>query len=185
MNIKTKRLLAYLIDSLIIFAVIFLLNLIFKNNNELLNINEMYFNGQISFNEYFEQYKVISHNIDKDDIIINIVNTLLIIVIFVVIPYFNNYQTIGQKILKIKFYKDTELKFEDLVNRAVIVNGLGYMIFMFIILYLTSDNLYFILINLFGFFQILVAIISGFMILYRKDKLGLQDLLTNTSVKEI
>ena len=185
MNIKVKRLLAYLIDSLIIFMILFLLNLMFKNNNELINIIEMYFDGQISFNEYFEQYKMIIHAIDKSDIIINIVNIILIIIMFVVIPYFNNHQTIGQKIMKIKFFKENNIKLEDLINRAVIINGLGYMLFMVIILYLTGDNLYFILINLFGFFQILVAIISAFMVLYRKDGLAIQDLLTNTKVKEI
>ena len=114
---------------------------------------------------------------------INIVGTLLIIVSFVIIPIINNNQTLGQKLLKIN--KNKPLRIDDLVGRAVIVNGLGYMIFMFIILYLTSDNIYFILINILGFFQILMIIINSFMVIYSKEKRGIADYFTNTRIEEI
>ena len=114
---------------------------------------------------------------------INIVGTLLIIVSFVIIPIINNNQTLGQKLLKIN--KNKPLRIDDLVGRAVIVNGLGYMIFMFIILYLTSDNIYFILINILGFFQILMIIINSFMVIYSKEKRGIADYFTDTRVEEI
>ncbi len=114
---------------------------------------------------------------------INIVGTLLIIVSFVIIPIINNNQTLGQKLLKIN--KNKPLRIDDLVGRAVIVNGLGYMIFMFIILYLTSDNIYFVLINILGFFQILMIIINSFMVIYSKEKRGIADYFTDTRVEEI
>ena len=114
---------------------------------------------------------------------INIIGTLLIIVSFVIIPIINNNQTLGQKLLKIN--KNKPLRIDDLVGRAVIVNGLGYMIFMFIILYLTSDNIYFILINILGFFQILMIIINSFMVIYSKEKRGIADYFTNTRIEEI
>ena len=114
---------------------------------------------------------------------INIVGTLLIIVSFVIIPIINNNQTLGQKLLKIN--KNKPLRIDDLVGRAVIVNGLGYMIFMFIILYLTSDNIYFILINILGFFQLLMIIINSFMVIYSKEKRGIADYFTDTRVEEI
>lgn len=114
---------------------------------------------------------------------INIIGTLLIIVSFVIIPIINNNQTLGQKLLKIN--KNKPLRIDDLVGRAVIVNGLGYMIFMFIILYLTSDNIYFVLINILGFFQILMIIINSFMVIYSKEKRGIADYFTNTRIEEI
>ena len=114
---------------------------------------------------------------------INIIGTLLIIVSFVIIPIINNNQTLGQKLLKIS--KNKPLRIDDLVGRAVIVNGLGYMIFMFIILYLTSDNIYFILINILGFFQLLMIIINSFMVIYSKEKRGIADYFTNTRIEEI
>ena len=78
-----------------------------------------------------------------------------------------------------------DIELEDYVGRAVIINGLGYMFFMFIILYLTNDNIYFILINLLGFFQILVVIINCFMVLYNKNKCGIADSFTKTRIEEI
>ena len=110
---------------------------------------------------------------------------MLIIVSFVIIPIINNNQTLGQKLLKIKISKNKPLRIDDLVGRAVIVNGLGYMIFMFIILYLTSDNIYFILINILGFFQLLMIIINSFMVIYSKEKRGIADYFTNTRIEEI
>ncbi len=188
MNIALKRFLAYLIDMLIIFILICLVKQLLPINKyeiEMNNLNESYIENKIDINEYFNKSKEITHNIDKNNIGINIINTILIIGSFVVIPFINNGQTIGQKLLKIKIIKDKNIQLEDYVGRAVIINGLGYMFFMFIILYLTNDNMYFILINLLGFFQILVVIINAFMVLYSKSKCGIADNFTNTRIEEI
>ena len=172
MNIAFKRFFAYLIDMLIIFIIICLIKQFLPVNKyeiELNNLNEVYFEQKIEINEYFNEVQTITHNIDKTNLGINIINTILIVVSFVIIPFISKGQTIGQKLLKIKIVKD-DIKLEDYVGRAVIINGLGYMFFMFIILYLTNDNIYFILINLLGFFQILVVIINCFMVLYNMHK---------------
>ena len=48
-----------------------------------------------------------------------------------------------------------------------------------------KDNYrYFTIENILGIMQIIVVIISGFMVLYKKDNLGLHDILTKTVVKE-
>ena len=187
MSIAFKRFFAYLIDVLIIFIIISLVKQILPINKyeiELNNLNELYLEQKIGLTEYFNDIPTITHNIDKSNIGINIINTILIIISFIIIPFINKGQTIGQKILKIKILKD-DIKLEDYVGRAVIINGLGYMFFMFIILYLTNDNIYFILINLLGFFQILVVIINCFMVLYSKNKCGIADKFTNTRIEEI
>ena len=186
MNIASKRFLAYILDMFMIFIILFLLKSLMPVNKyeiELSNLNESYLEQKIDVNEYINNLKIITHNIDKENIEINIVGTLLIIVSFVIIPIINNNQTLGQKLLKIS--KNKPLRIDDLVGRAVIVNGLGYMIFMFIILYLTSDNIYFVLINILGFFQILMIIINSFMVIYSKEKRGIADYFTNTRIEEI
>ena len=187
MNIAFKRFFAYLIDMLIIFIIICLIKQFLPVNKyeiELNNLNEVYFEQKIEINEYFNEVQTITHNIDKTNLGINIINTILIVVSFVIIPFISKGQTIGQKLLKIKIAKD-DIKLEDYVGRAVIINGLGYMFFMFIILYLTNDSIYFILINLLGFFQILVVIINCFMVLYNKNKCGIADSFTKTRIEEI
>ena len=188
MNIASKRFLAYILDMFMIFIILFLLKSLMPVNKyeiELSNLNESYLEQKIDVNEYINNLKIITHNIDKENIEINIAGTLLIIVSFVIVPIINNNQTLGQKLLKIKINKNKPLRIDDLVGRAVIVNGLGYMIFMFIILYLTSDNIYFVLINILGFFQILMIIINSFMVIYSKEKRGIADYFTNTRIEEI
>ena len=188
MNIASKRFLAYILDMFMIFIILFLLKSLMPVNKyeiELSNLNESYLEQKIDVNEYINNLKIITLNIDKENIEINIAGTLLIIVSFVIVPIINNNQTLGQKLLKIKISKNKPLRIDDLVGRAVIVNGLGYMIFMFIILYLTSDNIYFILINILGFFQILMIIINSFMVIYSKEKRGIADYFTNTRIEEI
>ena len=187
MNIAFKRLLSYLIDMLIILIIVSLIKQFFPVNKyeiELNNLNENYFAQKIDINQYFTSIKTLTHNIDKNNIVINIVNTILLVVLFVIVPMISKGQTIGQKLLKLKIVKD-DIKLEDYVGRAVIINGLGYMFFMLIILYLTNDDIYFILINLLGFLQILVVIINGFMVLYSKDKCGIADKFTSTRIEEI
>ena len=188
MSIASKRFLAYILDMFMIFIILFLLKSLMPVNKyeiELSNLNESYLEQKIDVNEYINNLKIITHNIDKENIEINIAGTLLIIVSFVIVPIINNNQTLGQKLLKIKISKNKPLRIDDLVGRAVIVNGLGYMIFMFIILYLTSDNIYFILINILGFFQILMIIINSFMVIYSKEKRGIADRFTGTIIKKV
>ena len=170
----------------IIALALFLLKQVIPTNKyeiELNNLNEDLLEEKISYEDYFNQFKVLTHNIDKTNIGINIVNTVLLIVIFIVVPFVNNGTTIGQKLLKIKIIKDSGLQLEDLVGRAVIINGLGYMFFMFIILYLLPSNAYFIAITLLGLFQIIVVIVNAFMVLYSKDKKGIADKFTNTRIE--
>lgn len=186
MNIAGRRFFAYLIDMFIIALALFLLKQVIPTNKyeiELNNLNEDLLEEKISYEDYFNQFKVLTHNIDKTNIGINVVNTVLLIVIFIVVPFVNNGTTIGQKLLKIKSIKDSGLQLEDLVGRAVIINGLGYMFFMFIILYLLPSNFYFIAITLLGLFQIIVVIVNAFMVLYSKDKKGIADKFTNTRIE--
>lgn len=186
MNIAGRRMLAYIIDMVLIFFIVSLVKLALPVNQyeiEMNNLNENYLEQKIEIDEYFDEAIIITHNIDKSNLVINIINTFLIIIFFIIIPFITKGQTIGQKIFKIKIVKN-DIKLEDYVGRAVVINGLGYMLLMLIILYLTDDNVYFVLINLLGFFQILVVIINAFMVLYSKNKLGIADKFTNTKIKK-
>ena len=179
MNIVSKRLLSYLLDMFIIFIILFLIKQLFPVNKyeiELNNLNELYIEKKIDSDIYLNQFVSITHNIDKQNFGINLIGAFLIIINFVIIPL------IGQKLFKIKI-KKKNLEIKDLCGRAVIINGLGYLLFMFIILFVATNKIYFILINLLGFFQILVVIVNAFMVLYYKE--GIADKSTNTRIEEI
>ena len=185
MNIVGKRFLAYLLDMLIIFIILFFIKQLFPINEyeiELANLNELYVEKKIDSSIYFNQFKTIIHNIDKENFEINLFGMFLIIISFIIIPFLNKGQTIGQKILKIRIIKNN-LTIRDLCGRAVIINGLGYLLFMSVILFIATNQIYFILINLLGIFQILVVIMNVFMLLYYKE--GIADKFTNTRIEEI
>lgn len=187
MKISTRRLLSYLIDMGILLLIMILLKSIWWQNPyeiELANKNEQYLSEMITKEEYKISYTTLLHQIDKQDIGFNITTTVILGIWFIIIPHLNKGQTIGQKIMKVKTVGDP-LTLEQLVGRCVVINGLGYLLFMFIILYFTNDNIYQILINIFAFFQIIVVITHGFMVLYKKDYLGLADVITKTRIEEI
>ena len=185
MNIVVKRFLSYMIDMFIIFVIFYSVKQLLPVNSyeiELNNLNQLYIEKKIDNTIYFNQFEVITHNIDKTNFGINLFSAFLIIVNFIIIPFINNGQTIGQKLLRLKIKKQN-LSIEDLAGRAVVLNGLGYLFLMFIILFIATNRIYFVLINLLGFFQILVVIINAFMVLYYKE--GIADKITNTRIEEI
>ena len=181
-----KRFCAYLIDILIIFSLTFFIDTTFKNEYdlELSILNQRLFENRIDKKEYFESYKHLIHESDKKNIGVNIASTVIIMIFTVLIPYCMN-TTIGYKIFKLKIYSDNVLTKNDLIGRSVLLYGLGFMLFMFMILYIPNDNIYFILINLFSFLQLLVVIISAFMVLYSYKHLSIADRFTNTRIEEI
>lgn len=187
MKSSIKRLLAYMIDMGILLLIVLLLKWIWPMNPyeiELANKNDQYLHQTITETEYHDSYICLLHQIDKHDIGFNIITTIVLIIWFVIIPNLMHGQTVGQKIMNIQTV-GKPLTIEKLVGRSVITNGLGYLLFMFIILYITSDQVYYYLINFFAFFQIIVVFIHGFMVLYKKDCLGLADVLTKTRIEEI
>jgi len=188
MSIVIKRFLSYLIDMLIVFILVFFINKMLPNKYdvEIKNLNQQLYEEKIDNNEYFDNYKQLLHLHDKEDLWLNISTTILSICFFVLIPYYFG-QTIGQKIFKLKMVANDDDVFmlDDLIARSVVNNGLGYMIFMLLILYLVNDNIYFILINLLAFLQITVVIISVFMVLYSYKRLSIADKFTNTRIEEI
>ena len=177
-----KRLAAFIIDSIIVTMVFTLLtNFIPQSKNienlnkEMSEVSEKYLNEEITDLEYYNQYGILSHSLDKEMFLSTLLNFVLLIGVFVIVPYYNKGQTLGKKLLKIKLIKDEgELGINDLIIRNVITNGFAYTLIGLTIMFLVSDNAYFIT----------ISILSFFMVLYRHDKKGLQDIICKTSVIE-
>ncbi len=182
---KKKRFLALIIDIIILLIIFELINLFFINpyESELTTLKEKLINNKISYSAYLYNYININHNISKNNIYFNVIQIIIMSVYFILIPYINKGSTIGKLLFKIKVDKPN-LKITDLLIRSFIINGIGYLLIMTILLPLSNSLLYFTIENILGIMQIIVVIISGFMVLYKKDNLGLHDILTKTVVKE-
>ena len=86
--------------------------------------------------------------------------------------------------IKIKPKKE-KLTLTALIIRNIIVNGLGYTLLSIILLFIFPSNLYFIILSILGIIQFLLVITSCFMIIYRKDLRGLEDIFSQTNVVSI
>lgn len=188
-----KRLLAYLIDIVLIAIIVFLLGtLLPKNNNidilnkELNDTTDRYFSKQINFSVYFNQVALIFKDLDEARIMYSVINAILIFIYFIFVPYFFDGKTIGKKILKIKTVRNDKecLSLKNLVIKNMIDTGLMYMLFSLALIYILPSMSYFIFTLVLSILQISLMTISVFMIIKRKDKRGLNDILSGTKVIE-
>lgn len=185
-----KRGSAYVVDILIISIIVLIANMLFvpgnlaKISQDMNNTYDSYLKEEISFDEYFKTYSNLMHEYDKERVGFNILNTSLIIIFFIVVPYLNHGKTIGMMIFKIfiKSTDDRKLSIFKLTIRNSIINGLLYLILSIILVFIINGKLYFIFISILGILQILLAIYSGFMLIYRKDNCGLHDIASKTGV---
>ena len=191
MKIKTsKRFGAYLIDLLLLGLVLMVINFFIKQsdviptlNIDLANLNEQYLKNEISVNEYFNSYSSIIYRLDYERANQVGINILIILIYFVIIPVINKGKTFGLYIVGYKLSGvEKEVSINKLFIRNLISNGILYSLGSLFAVYLLKDTSYFICIIILGIIQILLVIISAFMITYRKDKKGLQDILSKTEI---
>lgn len=187
-----KRLLAYIIDFVILGMIISTMQLIIptsKNiqnlNQELLNTNEQYMNNEIDTKTYINQYSNISYTMDKDLFMTTLISTTISIVYFVVYPLYNKGQSIGKKLQKIRIIGDKELSGNALLIRYLFMDGIGTSIITLCLILVIKDTSYIICTTLLTFLQFLVVIISIFMVLYRHDFKSLPDIIAGTKVIEV
>ena len=187
-----KRLVAFILDILIFSLIFGIFTMIIPESNnvtvlngQLSDLSESFLSQELTISAYFHQYAGIMHSLDKELFLSNLLNFVLMIGYFAVLPFYYYGQTLGKKIMKIKIVKDNdELTMNDLLIRNIIINGFLFNLIGFALIFLVNDLTYFIIISILCFIEILLVIISVFMVLYRHDKKGLHDLWCKTSVIE-
>ncbi len=184
-----KRMTAYLIDIIIMLIILGFISILYKPNNEVLNnsinlLTMQYASGDINFTNYMTESSEIYKQIDLNNLIINIINAVYIIGYFVILPYFNNGQTLGKRIMSInvRAISNKKITIQNLFIRNLIINGLLYLLAVIICSLIIPANYYFITVTILGIVQIGLILVSMFMVVYRKDKKGLHDLISKTWV---
>jgi len=184
-----KRITAYLIDIIIMLIILGFISVLYKPdditlNNNLNLLTMQYASGDITFTNYMTKSSEIYKQIDLNNIIVNMINVIYIIGYFIILPYFNNGQTIGKKMMSInvRAISNGKLTIPKLFIRNLIINGLLYLIAVIICSLIVPAQYYFITITTLGIIQIGLILASMFMVVYRKDKKGLHDLIARTWV---
>lgn len=193
MKKEFKRVLSYIIDLLVVLLITSLICLIIPKENNLYKVqesmnllNEQILKKEINFPTYFNNYSILIHEIDGYNYINYIVTLIIIILYFIILPKLLKGQTIGMKLLKLRLIEKNkdEISLRTLIIRSLIFNGILYFIGLIILHLLFNDKIYFISVIILGIIQILLVITSCFMIIYRKDKRGLHDILSSSKVIE-
>lgn len=188
---RLDRAKAYLIDLLVIFVIYSFFNTFMPQNDNLKKykseereIQEKFNHQEMSVKEYMNEYQVVYYEINYERRIYNIGYLVLLIIYFVVLPYVFNGQTLGLFInkLRVERFTDGKLKLYQLFIRNVIIVGLGYTFLNTILIFFLKSSNYYKVIFAVSIIQILLLILSWIMVVRKREKRGLHEILSNTEM---
>lgn len=195
---KLKRLLAYIIDILIVgfvasaLANIDILNPYLDNylesyesfNETLKNINEENVMDMFYSAEFVNQYQ----NTLKYSVYSTGISLVCYLLYFVGFQKWNKNQTVGKKLMNLKVVnknKKDDVRLWQYILRTIIVYNLLFNSLSVVVSYMFKGNLFFttsIITSIIGY---VITYVGYIMILFRKDGCGLHDLVSGTKVVEV
>jgi len=187
MDISLKRILAYLID-------IFIITLLASAISSIKILNP-YYN---EYNKTLTKYTEIMDNedVDKNEIInINydifnyksyqtIISVSALILYFGVFAYSTKGQTIGKKLLKLRVVSNNDKKnnIGHYILRIMILNNIFLTLLALLLMFVLDKNGFYYATLIIGGLQSIILSINILMIVLRKDRRGLHDIVSNTKV---
>ena len=185
-----QRLAAYIIDILVVSLIASLLSSPFIKTKEIETLQSKYFdtmekyvNQDINTNEYTAEIINIQFQLTQLNGLVTIITILVSLLYFVVYQLYNQGQTMGKKILKIKVVStDGELSMNQLIFRSFIANNILLDIISIIFVIFSTKSIYFYCVGLFSILQYVLIIISIIMIFTTKEGLALHDKFVHTKV---
>ena len=188
-----QRLVAFIIDILLVSSVVSLITIPFVNEKDTKKFTksatelvEKFSNNEISNEEFIEENKELSYNMARSTGIVSLVTIIMNILYFVVYQLYNKGQTVGKRLMKIKIKSDDgELFMNQMIFRAFIANFILVDLISFVFMVFASKDMYFYATGIFQGIQYLIVIISVFMVLTRKDGCSIHDKLMHTKVVRI
>lgn len=186
-----KRFFAYVIDIFIVLVIANLITMFIPISEktqdyykELQTTQKKMYDKEIDVKEYTDIVLEDNYNISKGTVLISLTSIIIYILYFVVYQVYNNGQTVGKKLMKIKVKSITDepLSINTMLFRALIIYGIAANIINLILILLLKKELYLSISNTISIIQSLIVIISVFMILFSKQKKGIHDIITKTEV---
>ncbi len=195
-----ERFLAFFIDTIIVSFACSLLALPFVNGDNVVSLNDkkhelehkvQEISKQGDIDKLQKEYKAIypelcelQYEMSKESGIASLILIIGEMIYFILFQLYNNGQTIGKKLLKIRIISTNSdnLSPNQMLFRALIINSILYNIIDFGFMIFSNKDLYLPSIFIFNFIQSIVLIIIVFMVMFRKDGKGLHDLICRTEV---
>jgi len=185
-----ERLGAYFIDMLVVSFIFSIICLGFGNNTsnaekEMKELDDKLIKEEITVDEYYEEYSSLLYNYQKENVLQSGISVALTIAYYVVFQYMNKGQTIGKKLLKIQVIdKDTNKPISILKGllRSFIILSILSGTLLIIFLYIFNSKNYIISYSTVLMLEAIFTLTTMMFVLYRKDRRGLHDMMSNTIV---
>lgn len=141
---------------------------------------------EINYSKFIEEVSAITYDYNESILLTSIIKIVITIAYFIGLQYYLKGQTIGKKILKIKVVENNkEPSLKAIILRTIIIDSILTSIIGVLLLYLTNKNNYYMAYLFVSMIELMFTFTSSLFILYRKDKIGLHDMMANTKVIEV
>lgn len=191
---RTKRMIAYMIDLLLITSILMILFSILpsdlktqKVQTKIDQIGEEYASGEMDKMTYFMTLSSLEKDLDQKQALEIVIDSVLIVIYFIIVPYIWNGFTVGKRIMNLKIVSNENKKVHlmSLFMRAFIIDGLLASLLIIFGIYVIDESFYLSFVSILAILQLLSLIVSYFMIKYRRDLKGLDDILSHSKVVKI
>lgn len=188
-----QRIGAYIIDILLIAFLSVLLTMWIPKSEkykaaieEESNLLSDYSDKKINESKYIDRMYEARYTIEKENIVETIVSLVITFGYFSTFAYYNKGQTLGKKLLKIRIVTtdEKEVSHLRLMARAMIIGGCLADLINLVLILIIKSNQYSYTIGIVEIIQSIILFSSLILMVSRKDKRGIHDLLCNTKVIE-
>lgn len=186
-----KRIVAYLIDLIIVTLLASVISMVFiKNENytmqteRLMELTKKYTSNEISKEEYAKEYNDLNYNITKESVDVTIINCSVAVVYFVILCYFCHGITLGKYIMKLQIVsaKEKELNMGNYLLRALFVNLILSNIVSISFVLLMNKETFISIYPKVSTALTFFLLASILFVMYREDGRGLHDLIAGTKI---
>jgi len=134
-------------------------------------------------NSFVLEYSDFYYQYSRSTGIVSIVAILIKVLYFIVYQIYNNGQTIGKKLMKIRIVSDSdELLMNQMILRSMLNNFIFVDLSTFIFMLFIPKKYYMSLIGIVYFAHYLLLLVSIFMLIYSKDGRTIADRFVYTKV---
>lgn len=194
------RVLAYMIDYMIITAALFLVSSIIPQDKNYESYLKEYEDIQTKYmesvsnpdkeentmtaEEYVNRSADVTYDLDRCNVPIMIIEAFIVLGYYSVFAYYNHGQTIGKKLMKIRIVSTNgeEVSMNQYIFRSLLIQSLlAKIILIEFVLFIGRSNYFYASFIIQGI-QMVLIIVSIFMVLYSKNGRGLHDRLARTQV---
>ena len=189
-----KRFLAFGVDYLLVSLIVGIVTMgisttkVDSLNKQLIELENKAMSGEMTMEEFANQSTSIMYDLEKASLPSDIVTVVIFIGYFIVFQYLNKGQTLGKKLFKIKIVegkKKESPRLITVITRSMLIDMI-LMRLVIIVFAIALDSYGFVMIyGLFSMLYMMFIFACVFMMLFRKDKMSLHDIITHSNVVEV